>query len=143
MERRLLKHDAIELGSERRWVIDRTIREVAAHRSWRILALNVRSTHVHVVLQASHPPERVMTDLKARSTRRMVEAGVLARGTKAWSLHGSTRWLNTDESIRRATNYVMSEQGPVLDMQEPSPGLLVITRDLSRSVKPLPDGRGS
>jgi REP element-mobilizing transposase RayT len=114
-----MKHEAIELDATRRWVVDKTIREVVHHRTWSLFALNVRSTHVHAVVAATQPPERVMTDLKAWSTRRMIEAGVLGKGIRAWSLHGSTRWLNSDESLGGAIEYVTNGQGAMLEMREP------------------------
>ena len=41
------------------------IREVCAHRGWRLLAVHVRTTHVHAVDEAEVPPERVMGAFKA------------------------------------------------------------------------------
>ncbi len=118
-EQGLLKHDAVVLDACRRSVVDRTIREVAEHRGWRIHALNVRTTHVHAVLSAPVSPERVMNDLKSWCTRRMVEAGVLNKGVKAWARHGSTRWLDTPASLRGAIDYVANGQGPALEQITP------------------------
>jgi REP element-mobilizing transposase RayT len=118
-ERRTLKHAPLELCAERRFVVDRTVREVCEYRRWQLHAINVRSTHVHVVVTASHAPERVMSDLKAYGTRRMREAEVLGLDTEAWSYHGSTRYLNTERSIARAVEYVLHEQGEGLEMRAP------------------------
>jgi hypothetical protein len=41
----------------------------------------------------------------------MIEAGVLPRAAKAWSRHGSTRYLWTDKSIEDACQYVIEGQG--------------------------------
>jgi len=52
-----------------------------------------------------------MNDVKAWSTRRLVEAGLAARGAPIWARHGSTRNLNTPRSLSRAIAYVLQEQG--------------------------------
>ena len=40
------------------------IREVCGRKAWTLLAANVRQDHVHIVVQAEAPPERVMSTLK-------------------------------------------------------------------------------
>jgi len=114
-EQRRLKHPQVLLNAQRRAVVHRTILEVADHRDWTVHALNVRTNHVHVVVGAPETPERVMNTLKSWSTRRMVEAGVLPRGTKAWVRHGSTRYLWKPEQLKAACDYVCEAQGADLD----------------------------
>ena len=117
--RALLRRPPGELDARRRFVVHATVHEVCAQRAWRLHALHVRVTHVHAVVGARHAPERVMNDLKAYSTRRMREAGVLAADAEPWSHHGSTRYLNTQTSFDRAVEYVLHEQGAALDMTRP------------------------
>jgi len=119
-ERQALRHPPVELDAQRRFVVDATIQEVCNHRHWRLHALNVRTTHAHIVVSASHTPERVMNDFKAYATRRMREAGVLSQDIEPWSYHGSTRYLNTDNSFARAVQYVLHEQGDQLEMRCPT-----------------------
>lgn len=119
-KRRSLAGGAITLDANRRWVVDRTIRDVATFRGWTLHALNVRTTHVHLVLTADRAPERVMNELKSWCTRRMVEHGVLERGRVGWSRHGSTRWLNDANSLAGAIGYVANRQGAVLPIDAPS-----------------------
>ena len=73
-------------------------------------ALNARTNHIHAVLAADTTPERVMNELKSWATRRMVEAGALAAGTKAWCRHGSTRYLWTPGALEAACRYVVEGQ---------------------------------
>lgn len=91
-------------------------------RSWKsrttrigLCTPNVRTNHVHVVASAPETPERVMNTLKSWSTRRMVEAGVLPPGTKAWVRHGSTRYLWKPDQLEAACHYVCEGQGTDLD----------------------------
>jgi len=118
-EQALMKNRAIKLNAEHRFVVDATIREVCNYRNWKLHALSVRSTHVHVVVSAKHTPERVMNDLKAYCTRRMREARILDAATEPWSHHGSTRYVDTDNSFARAKAYVNDEQGEPLEMTAP------------------------
>jgi alanyl-tRNA synthetase len=122
-----LKHAPVVLDATRREVVTATIHEVAAHRGWTLHALHVRSNHVHAVVSAPEPPERVMNDLKFYSTRCMVERGVLPADTKAWARHGSTRYIWHEADLRPACEYVLEGQGA----------------DLAGTTGPLPYGRGS
>ena len=114
-ERRRLKHPQVLLDAQRRAVVHRTILEIASHRDWTVHTLTVRTNHVHVVVGAPVIPERVMNTLKSWSTRRMVEAGVLPRGTKAWVRHGSTQYLWKLDQLKAACLYVREGQGADLD----------------------------
>jgi len=69
--------------------------------------LNVRTNHVHVVVTADIVPEEVLRQLKAWCARFLnADSG---RRTW-WTEHGSTRWLNTQETFKRAIEYVSSYQ---------------------------------
>jgi len=58
------------LSPEMRDAVDRMIRKHCSVRGWPLVALNVRSNHVHAVVGwRGKPPERVMTELKSWSTR--------------------------------------------------------------------------
>ena len=122
-------------------VVEATIHEVASHRGWAVLALNVRTNHVHVIVSADTTPERVMNDFKSYATRRMRERGLLPESVKVWTRHGSTRYLWDDESIFAAGRYVAEGQGADL----PSSGVEEASRLLksARPEEPLPYGHGS
>jgi REP element-mobilizing transposase RayT len=109
--RRSLKQAPAVLQDEERTVILRTIQEVCRHRAWILRAAHVRTNHVHVVVVASLPPERVMNDLKVWATRRVVEAGLRPRGTHLWVRHGSTRYLWDQEAVDATCAYVIEGQG--------------------------------
>jgi hypothetical protein len=83
---------------------ERTIEEVCRHREWVL--------HVHVVVGAEHTPERVMNDLKAWSTRRIVDAGLRPKGLRLWVRHGSTRYLWNSVHVDAACTYTIEDQGP-------------------------------
>ncbi len=154
-----LKHPPATLDEERRRVVHDTIREVCRHRGWSLLALNVRTNHVHAVVSAAPAtPEKVMNDFKAYATRRLREGGNARQDERLWTHHGSTRYLNDFAGVQASCKYVVDEQGAAL---EPTPfdaraaaGTSTSYRDTNaRSPEreragdpegsPLPDGRGS
>lgn len=105
------KDPPFTLSPKARGVVDRTIRQVADHRGWKLHALNVRTNHVHaVIIAGTQPPEKVMTDLKSWSTRRLREAGIARPNQKVWTTHGSTRYIKSESSLRAAVDYVLNHQ---------------------------------
>jgi REP element-mobilizing transposase RayT len=114
-EQSRLQHPPVRLDSADRTIVQNTILEVAAHRRWRVLALHVRTTHVHVVVSANAKAERVLNDFKSYATRRLREAGRIAIDTKLWSRHGSTRYVWNDSQVLSKIDYVVNAQGTSLD----------------------------
>ena len=98
------------LGLEARQAIDATVRQACDHRGWGLLASNARTNHLHVVVAAPRGPEAVMLTIKAWTTRRLVERGLLLPGTRLWSRHGSTVYLWTWQARDSAIEYVVHEQ---------------------------------
>ncbi|MCI0701552.1 MAG: transposase [Planctomycetia bacterium] len=87
------------------------IREHAEFRGWSLLAVHVRTNHVHIVVVGDAKPERMMAEFKAYATRALNQMTPSESKQKHWTRHGSTRWLNTEESVRRAIEYTVDEQG--------------------------------
>lgn len=110
-EREELKSDPVIFSREARRLVDRVIREHCAFRGWTIHALNVRTNHVHLVVTAPVPPEKIMGECKAWASRRMRETSLLdASKPKLWTRHGSTRYLNDEASVDGAIRYVRDGQ---------------------------------
>jgi REP element-mobilizing transposase RayT len=109
--RQRLTHPPLLLNDAARAVVAQTIREHCEQRSRELLAVNVRSNHVHVVVGfAGIAPEKMMGELKAWSSRRLREHGLVVRGRAVWTRHGSTRYLWTRRDIEPATRYVVEGQ---------------------------------
>lgn len=114
MESEAMHSPPMLLETHHRHLIDKVFRQVIAHRKWTLHALHVRTTHVHVVVTAPFPVEKVMGDLKAWATRRLREAGIVPRAAEVWARHGSTRYLWSDAQLADKIDYVMNGQGPAL-----------------------------
>lgn len=105
--RKSLRGDPVLLGLDQRIAVNQAIRDHCAHRTWPLHALNVRSNHVHVVVTADLHPDLIMTQLKTWGSRRLNKMGLRR---KWWTEHGSTRWINSEESFWRAVEYVTNCQ---------------------------------
>jgi REP element-mobilizing transposase RayT len=121
---RMLRCAPVLLDNNKRCLVDQAIRSVCTYRGWLLLALNVRTNHVHLVVSAASSPELALNSLKAWATRRLVERGCWQRGVKLWARHGSTRYLWEHPNIEAACTYTREAQ----DVPHESP---------------LPNGRGT
>ena len=110
----LLKSPPFLLGTHEREIVESAIREVCRVREYLLYATNARTNHVHSVVSNSGKPERIMDSFKAYSTRALREAGLLGGDYKAWSRHGSTKYLWTEAEITNAVDYVLYSQGDEL-----------------------------
>jgi REP element-mobilizing transposase RayT len=102
----------------RRDAVLRAIQEVCVHRGWSLLAAHVRSNHVHSVVNAEVPPERVLGDFKAYASRCLNGMRIEEPNRKRWARHGSTRWLWKPQHVSAAIQYVVAEQGADMSVIE-------------------------
>ena len=121
-EKRRMEQPLYDLDQIRRDAVLEAIQEVCACRGWSLLVAHVRSSHVHTVVEAEVPPERIMSDFKAYASRRLSRMSLDAPNRKRWARHGSTRWLWKPQHVSAAIQYVVAEQGDamsVFESQEP------------------------
>ena len=97
----------VTLGRREQDVVAAAVQEHCQHRGWELLALAVRSNHVHTVIAVSEtPPEGMMGALKARATRWLREEGLVGPQARVWAYHGSTRYLWDGKSVNAAVAHV-------------------------------------
>jgi REP element-mobilizing transposase RayT len=99
------------LSTNDREIVLAAIRQHAEFRGWCLIAVHVRTNHVHIVVRGDEKPDKMMNEFKAYASRALNEKTPGAPKRKHWTRHGSTRWLNTEESLRRAIEYTVDEQG--------------------------------
>ena len=100
-----------QLDSAARQVVKRVLADHAARRGWELLAVNVRTTHVHALVGYHEArPEKMIAEFKAWSTRRLREVGLVGAGVPVWTRHGSTRYLWEPASLNAAAAYVLEGQ---------------------------------
>jgi REP element-mobilizing transposase RayT len=108
-EQRLMSEAAVTLSAAEREVVLEQIKGVCEHEGWALHAAHVRSTHVHLVVTATIPPQEATRKLKAYSSRALNERfGLKAR---RWATHGSMVWLWEPNRLDRAVDYVVRGQG--------------------------------
>jgi REP element-mobilizing transposase RayT len=106
----------------RRRVVLTSVQEVCCCRGWNLLAVHVRTNHVHVVTTADRTPVQVMIAMKAYSSRALNKSALDGPERRRWARHASTRYLWTGDAVRAAIEYVVREQGEFMSVFEnPSP----------------------
>jgi REP element-mobilizing transposase RayT len=109
-----LKSEPLILKARQRRSIEAAIRETCNIRKWLLLALNLRTNHIHTVVAANRPSSLVLNALKANATRQLRVDGLWQHSFSPWADKGSKRSLWNEQSIARAIDYVMNGQGVVL-----------------------------
>ena len=71
------------------------------HRGWSLLAIHVRSSHVHAVVEAEVPPERVMSDFKAHASRRLNGTKLDEPDRKRWLAMAAPGGSGNPSTFRR------------------------------------------
>jgi REP element-mobilizing transposase RayT len=101
------------LTTRQRKVVHDAIVDLCQQRSYLLHALNVRTNHVHSVIGVVAKPERVADSLKAYSTKRLRELGLIDTDQRVWSRGRSRRYLWKPKHVEGAVNYVLFCQGDI------------------------------
>ncbi len=91
--------------------MEAAIREVCRYRGWTLIAIHVRTNHVHVLVAAVAASSKILNDFKSYSTRRLRENDEWEFPHSPWVDKGSRRYLWTAEHISKAAEYVVNGQG--------------------------------
>ena len=111
MARLEMKESAFVLSATSRLMVEQTIRRHCEVRGWALHAVNVRTNHVHVVVTAAgYRPETVREQFKSWCTRRLKEIEIEPGRSRFWTEGGSCRWINVDDDLEAAVNYVIEAQ---------------------------------
>ena len=110
-ELRRMLQTPYSMDAARRTAVLAVVQERCQQHNWSLLAAHVRSSHVHIVVEAEARPEGILNDIKAYASCCLNRAGLDDRTRKRWSRHGSTRWLWKREDVAAAIRYVVDEQG--------------------------------
>jgi len=103
------------LSAAMRDSVETAIKETCHFRDRILYAINIRTNHGHVVVDAgSESPSKVLQALKANATRYMRQRGVWREDFSPWSVRGSKRFLWKDKSVNAAIDYVLYGPGDEL-----------------------------
>lgn len=106
-----MKTDTVQLDHAMRQAVVDQVLETCGFRHWQLLAIHARTTHVHAVVVAHAPVEKVLADLKAYATRRLRTHKLIQTNRPLWSEHGSTRYLWKPDAVSQKIHYTLHEQG--------------------------------
>ncbi|QDT63961.1 transposase [Calycomorphotria hydatis] len=103
--RKSLLESPLRLTQMQRQVVEDTIRQHAEFKNWTILALNVRTNHVHVIVDfPGVAPETIRQQLKQWATRALLQTE--SERTNWWTELGSCRYINREDDLEAAIKYV-------------------------------------
>jgi hypothetical protein len=96
-----MKGSPVTLNPPQRDKVELAISEHAQFRGWVLHAVSVRSNHVHVAVTASHAPERVRDQLKARATRVLREGPEAIQQDRVWTRGGDAEFIDDEAGLDR------------------------------------------
>ncbi|HUR54021.1 MAG TPA: hypothetical protein VMZ71_07810 [Gemmataceae bacterium] len=131
-----MAQEPLALDEPCRGVVRDAIIAECRFRGWHLLALHVRSNHVHAVIAAGREPEFVMRSCKAHASKCLTKAGFDNRDRKRWTEHGSTRYLWHEDAVSAAAEYTLNRQGEPMAVYDPK------CSDPNRSPSASEDFRG-
>jgi len=102
-----MKQPPVSLDPAQRKIVRDAIIELCGRRAFTLHAVNVRTNHVHVVVGVQAKPERIADALKAHSTRRLREEGLIDGADRIWSRGRSRRYLWKPQHVEAAIDYVL------------------------------------
>lgn len=105
-----MKAARVILTDAQRQAVDDAVRAACTEKGWVLHAVNVRTNHVHVVVNTNSPPERTQVALKAAATKMLTERGLAPPGGVVWSRGGSQRGLTNERALSVAVDYVRNRQ---------------------------------
>jgi len=106
-----LKRSPFIMNASQRKAVEAAIRETCRIRQWSLLAVNVRTNHVHTVVVANRKASLVLNAFKANATRQLRQDNLWPHAFSPWADKGSKRKLWTERSVARAIEYVLYGQG--------------------------------
>jgi REP element-mobilizing transposase RayT len=84
-------------------------------RGWRLLAVAVMRTHVHLVVNAGETdPEVLLLDFKSYGSRSLNATWGKPKSETWWTESGSRRHLSDDNAVRAAVRYVERQKFPLV-----------------------------
>lgn len=89
-------------------VVLQALVETSRFRGWGLVAVHVRSTHVHVVVSLETKVSDAVRDFKAYASRALNQ---MDDARRRWARGYSVRCLRTSDAVRGAVKYVADDQG--------------------------------
>ena len=85
--------------------------QLSRKKGWQLWCAHVRTTHIHIIVTAQSPVERVMNDFKTAISRRLNKQFPQEKYVIRWTRHGSTRYIWKEYQLEIKIVYVVEQQG--------------------------------
>jgi len=105
-----LIHAPVILQPHDRQTVQDACREHCTRRDWKLLAVNARTNHVHLVVSAFEKLVTVRDQLKANCTRRLRIQEKPLSVAKTWSTGGDCEVIDNDDDLETVIRYVLEAQ---------------------------------
>jgi REP element-mobilizing transposase RayT len=114
--RNQLKGPPISLNAAQAEVMFRQFYETATHRNWKLRAVGIMATHIHIVVGVYGDPDpgKVLGDFKSYASRAMNRQWGKPPSNTWWTERGSTRKLRDELAVLAAIEYVRNQASPLL-----------------------------
>ena len=108
-DRKRMAEPSFSLSRKSRKLAAEACSRTCQDRSWILVALHVRTSHLHAIVRAATTPGRVLAVLKSCATKRLRAHGPYR--TRYWARGGSKKYLWNPRQISVAIDYVLNCQG--------------------------------
>ena len=90
--------------------------ETASHRHWRLLAVGIMTTHVHLVVGVDDDPdpEKLLGDFKSYGSRRLNRDFGRPKNDTWWTEGGSKQKLKNHAEVEATIDYIRRQPNPLL-----------------------------
>ena len=84
------------------------VKEVCDFRGYELLAINIRTNHLHAVVSANVSPDKIANEFKTYATRRLRETKLVEPEKKVWTRGKSGRYLWKSKHVEILSNMFYS-----------------------------------
>src|SRR3989338_6673043 len=106
-----LAYEPFIMNTKQRINVMQTIISVCDYSHWRLFAVNVRTNHVHIVVESKNTADYVMGKFKAYASRNLNILNPENKTRPYWTRHGSTPSVLSKARFYFLMNYVVNQQG--------------------------------
>jgi len=109
--RKNAKQEPFVFNKKQQDAVEISVKETCQIRNYKLLAINVRTNHLHAVVSAKSKPDIIVNGFKSHATRKLRERYLVLKEDRIWSRGGSRRYLWKSKYVGIAIDYVLYGQG--------------------------------
>ena len=109
-DRQRLRFAPYYMGQQARAEVMAGLQRLCSRQGWRILAIAVLSSHVHILVSVpvDQDARQALSAAKAMGTRVLRDSGLVNRGRPVWAGRVDVRAIDGEEAICATTAYVLN-----------------------------------